>query len=147
MRDKEPKVEEVEVSHTRGLYSGRAVPQKASLPPSEHLLFCHGDSENIALISRIPMPIPKVTMTFSISSNLVKLIFSYGIDEVLDFDNLTLISCVSVVAAVLGTDELALAWVTGSSRLAQDARRVVSAFCCLSDCEFASGAPQASSQV
>jgi hypothetical protein len=72
MRDKEPKVEEVQVSHTRALYSGRAVPQKASLPPSAHLLFCHGDSENIALISRIPMPIPKVTVTFSISSNLVK---------------------------------------------------------------------------
>jgi hypothetical protein len=28
----------------------------------------------------MPMPIPKVTMTFSISSSLVKLIFSYGID-------------------------------------------------------------------
>ena len=56
MRDKEPKLEEVQVSHTRGLYSGRAVPQTASLPPSEHLLFCHGDSENIALISQIPIP-------------------------------------------------------------------------------------------
>ena len=117
MRDKEPKVEEVQVSHTRALYSGRAVPQKASLPPSAHLLFCHGDSENIALISRIPMPIPKITMTFSISSNLVKSTFSFGIDEVLDFDNPTSISCVSVVAAVLGADELAFAWVPDSSRL------------------------------
>ena len=121
MRDKEPKLEEVEVSHTRGFYSGRVVPQKASLPPSEHLLFCHGDSE-IALISRIPMPMPKMTMTFSfcvyvISSNFVKSTFSFGIDEVLEVDNPTLISCVSVVAVVLGADELALAWVTDSSRL------------------------------
>ncbi len=122
MRDKEPKLEEVEVPHARGFYCGRAIPQKASLPPSEHLLFCHGDSENVALISRIPMPMPKITMTFSffvyvISYNLVKSTFPFGIDEVLEFDNPTFISCVSVVAAVLGAVELALAWVTDSSRL------------------------------
>ncbi len=126
MRDKEPDLEEVEVtrvSHARGFYSGQAIPQKASLPPSEHLLFCHGDSENVALISRIPMPMPKITMTFSffvyvISSNLlVKSTFSFSIDEVLEFDNPTLISCVSVVAAMLGAVELALVWVADSSRL------------------------------
>ena len=51
------------------------------------------------------MPMPKITMTFSycvyvISSNLVKSTFSFSIDEVLEFDNPTLISCVSVVAAL-----------------------------------------------
>jgi hypothetical protein len=61
-------------------------------------------------------------MTFSffvyvISWNLVKSTFSFCIDEVLEFDNPTLISCVSVVAAVLGADELAFVWVTDSSRL------------------------------
>jgi hypothetical protein len=42
----------------------------------------------------------------------VKLNFSFRIHEVLEFDNPKLTSCVSVVAAVLGTDELSFAWVT-----------------------------------
>ncbi len=45
-------------------------------------------------------------LVYLVSSNLVKSSFSFGIDEDLQFDDPTLISCVSVVAAVLGTDDL-----------------------------------------
>ena len=41
-----------------------------------------------------------------VSLNLVKSNFSFSIDEDLEFDDPTLISCVSVVAAVLGADDL-----------------------------------------
>ncbi len=119
MRDKEPKLEEVDVSHTRGLYSGRAVPQKPSLPPSEHLLFCHGDSENRALISRIPMPYHVCRWCRR----------CFGMLNLPSPGSLSPADCGALVC------------------LDQDARRVVSAFCWLYDCELASGAPQASSHV
>ena len=45
-------------------------------------------------------------LVYLVSSNLVKSNFSFGIDEDLEFDDPTLISCVSVVAAVLGADDL-----------------------------------------